>query len=120
MKDRRKQVVTMVLAMSFLFGVMVVLQGCESKCGSNKSCEINRSCDVGASKSCGIKSKQSCDIKGVEQTVCPVMGGKINKSIYTEYQGQKVYFCCGGCVGKFEKEPEKYISKLNNVSSCNK
>ena len=47
-----------------------------------------------------------------EQTVCPVMGGKINKELFTEYNGKKVYFCCPGCEEEFNKNPEKYISKL--------
>jgi YHS domain-containing protein len=47
-----------------------------------------------------------------EQTVCPVMDGKINKELYTEYKGKKVYFCCPGCEEEFNKNPEKYISKL--------
>jgi YHS domain-containing protein len=48
----------------------------------------------------------------VEQTMCPVMVMAIDKNIFTEYQGKKVYFCCPGCKGKFEKEPEKYLDKL--------
>ena len=48
----------------------------------------------------------------IEQTVCPIMGGKINKSVFTEYKGKKVYFCCAGCKPTFEKNPEKYIAKL--------
>ena len=48
----------------------------------------------------------------VEQTMCPVMGGPINKDIFVEYQGKKVYFCCAQCKGEFEKESEKYLSKL--------
>jgi YHS domain-containing protein len=48
----------------------------------------------------------------VEQTTCPVMGGAIDKALFTEYQGKKVYFCCPGCKEKFEAEPEKYIAKL--------
>lgn len=50
--------------------------------------------------------------KTAEQTVCPVMGGAINKSIFTEYQNKKVYFCCPVCVDKFKAEPEKYLPKL--------
>lgn len=46
------------------------------------------------------------------QTVCPVMGGKIQEDVYTEYQGKKVYFCCPACVEKFKADPEKYLSKL--------
>ena len=50
--------------------------------------------------------------QAIEQKTCPVMGGAINKELYTEYKGKKVYFCCAGCKEKFEKEPEKYLSKL--------
>ncbi|HBG26113.1 MAG TPA: hypothetical protein DDX75_03355 [Phycisphaerales bacterium] len=46
------------------------------------------------------------------QTTCPVMGGPINKDIFVEYQGKKVYFCCAGCIEQFNKEPEKYLPKL--------
>ena len=46
------------------------------------------------------------------QTTCPVMGGAIDKAIFTEYQGKKVYFCCRGCDQKFLEDPEKYLAKL--------
>ena len=49
----------------------------------------------------------------VEQTMCPIMdGNKINKDVFVEYKGKKVYFCCPDCKGKFLAEPEKYLSKL--------
>ena len=48
----------------------------------------------------------------IQQTTCPVMGGAINTSMFTEYKGKKVYFCCAGCEEKFKKEPEKYLAKL--------
>ncbi len=48
----------------------------------------------------------------VEQTTCPVMGGAVDKNVFVEYQGKKVYFCCPQCKEQFEKNPEKYISKL--------
>ena len=50
--------------------------------------------------------------KGIEQTVCPVMGGAIDTKYFAEYQGKKVYFCCPACIAAFEKEPEKYLDKL--------
>ena len=46
------------------------------------------------------------------QTTCPVMGSQINKKIYTDYQGQRVYFCCPMCKGPFAKDPEKYFKKI--------
>jgi YHS domain-containing protein len=49
----------------------------------------------------------------VEQTTCPVMDGNpINKNVFVEYKGKKVYFCCADCKAAFEKDPEKYIAKL--------
>jgi YHS domain-containing protein len=40
------------------------------------------------------------------------MNAPINKELYTEYKGKKVYFCCPGCETEFLKAPEKYIDKL--------
>ncbi len=42
---------------------------------------------------------------------CPVMGTKIpvHKAFaQTEYKGKTYYFCCAGCPGEFERNPEKY------------
>lgn len=47
-----------------------------------------------------------------EQTLCPVMGNPIDKNVFVEYKGKKVYFCCPGCIETFEKDPEKYVNKL--------
>lgn len=47
-----------------------------------------------------------------EQTTCPVMGGPINKDVFTEYKGQKIYFCCTDCIEMFKKDPEKYIGNI--------
>ncbi len=49
------------------------------------------------------------------QEVCPVMGGKINKDIYTDYQGMRVYFCCPVCVDMFKKDPESYLKKMKEA-----
>ena len=47
------------------------------------------------------------------QEKCSVMGGKINKDVYTDYNGRRVYFCCKSCVPSFSKDPETYLTKLN-------
>ena len=47
------------------------------------------------------------------QKTCPVMeGNPINKKLFIEHKGKKVYFCCPGCEPKFKADPEKYIAKL--------
>jgi YHS domain-containing protein len=52
-------------------------------------------------------------VAAVEQTTCPVMeGNPIDKTLFVEYKGKKVYFCCKECEGKFLADPEKYVAKL--------
>jgi YHS domain-containing protein len=51
---------------------------------------------------------------GQPQTQCPVLGGKINKNVYADYKGQRIYFCCAGCDKEFKKDPEKYLKKLRD------
>ena len=45
------------------------------------------------------------------QTHCPVMGGKIDSTVYTDIQGQRVYHCCPMCSAKLKADPDKYFGK---------
>lgn len=45
------------------------------------------------------------------QTVCPVMGGKIDSTVYTDIQGQRVYHCCPMCSKALKKDPDKFFKK---------
>ena len=49
-----------------------------------------------------------------EQTLCPVMGREIDKDLYVDYEGKRVYLCCQSCVETFKKKPEKYMQKLKD------
>jgi len=67
----------------------------------------------------GCSAKRECAKKKAEakeevqmQTKCPVMGGKINKDLYVDANGKRIYVCCKGCIGKVKENPEKYIKKL--------
>jgi len=62
----------------------------------------------------GAAAQAADQPKGVAQTVCPVMGGKIDKAFYADHAGKRVCFCCGGCKEDFEKDPEKYIRQLES------
>jgi len=54
------------------------------------------------------------------QTKCPVSGKPINPEQHVDYKGKKVYFCCPGCPPAFEKDPEKFTSKLPQFSKSEK
>ena len=51
--------------------------------------------------------------EAIEQKTCPIMDGNpINKDLFVEYKGKKVYFCCAGCKEKFLANPEQYVATL--------
>jgi YHS domain-containing protein len=61
----------------------------------------------------GQKTAETAVVGAVEQTMCPIMDNNpINKDIFVEYKGKKVYFCCNACVAEFNKDPEKYAKDL--------
>lgn len=47
-------------------------------------------------------------------TICPVSGEEIVKGeeIKYEYKGVNYNLCCKMCIKDFEKDPEKYIGKI--------
>ena len=46
------------------------------------------------------------------QTTCPVMGGAVDKTKFVDYDGKRIYVCCGGCIAKIKKDPAKYVKQL--------
>jgi YHS domain-containing protein len=44
---------------------------------------------------------------------CPVAGDPVDPNVSVVYKGRTVYFCCKDCVAKFNKDPEKYMAKLD-------
>jgi len=60
----------------------------------------------------GHHAKEVEKPKITAQTTCPVMGGKINKDLYVDHEGKRVYLCCRGCIDVVKKDPQKYIKKL--------
>ena len=59
------------------------------------------------------KAKNSASLK--PQTTCPVMEGEINKSLYADVKGYRIYVCCSGCINEIKKDPDKYIKKLQDM-----
>jgi YHS domain-containing protein len=49
------------------------------------------------------------------QSTCPVLGGPINKDLFVDYQGKRIYVCCAGCIDEVKKDPAKYIEKLRKA-----
>ena len=54
------------------------------------------------------------DAVNVGNKICPVTGEKIDEKtkVTYEYQGKIYNFCCAACPPEFQKDPQKYIKKI--------
>jgi YHS domain-containing protein len=75
-----------------------------------------------AAGGCGKKEPASGTTIGAVavQKTCPVMGKEINKDIYRDYKGQRIYFCCPMCPPEFDKDPEKYVKIVDEELKAQK
>jgi hypothetical protein len=62
----------------------------------------------------GAGKKATTTTKDKPQTLCPVMGNAINKTLYVDSDGKRIYVCCAGCISTIKKDPAKYIKKLED------
>lgn len=77
---------------------------------------------VAAVKANPEKVIKEMEAKGVElekvkpathpQTTCPIMGGKVNKSLYVDAEGKRIYVCCQTCINAVKANPKKIIKKM--------
>ena len=49
------------------------------------------------------------------QEICPIMGGKINKDLFVDYNGKRIYVCCEGCIDAVKKDPALYLKKMQDA-----
>ncbi len=49
------------------------------------------------------------------QSECPVMGGAIDKALYVDHDGKRIYVCCQGCIAAVTKDPSKYITSMEKA-----
>ncbi len=122
MDAKKQRLITVLLVTGFVFVGLVMVNGCKKEEPTPAPNDTNSAHDhehgeEGHTHEHPEMAQTADSAKEIassgEQTTCPIMVGQpINKAIFTEYKGKKVYFCCSGCDSKFKADPEKYIAKL--------
>ncbi len=109
-----------VLIIPFVAFLVVVLSvgsfGQDKKMDMKKKVESTQT-KVTDTKQEVIKEVEKTEKKVVDSkpvnTVCPVSGEEIDSKITAVYNGKTYGLCCKSCLKKFNKDPEKYVSKLS-------
>ncbi len=64
--------------------------------------------------------KKAEKLKPYTLKTCIVSGdklGEMGKPYVYEYKGREIKFCCKGCLKDFNKEPEKYVKKIEEAEA---
>ena len=85
----------------------------ESKLTSGCGCASKMKVAESSSSCCGGKKAEA------QQYIDPVCGMTVTdlSKPHTEYSGQTYYFCCQGCLNKFQANPEQYLEKNKSKTS---
>lgn len=51
---------------------------------------------------------------------CPVEGGDVDPDSTIQYKGKTIGFCCAGCDKEFEKDPAKFMAKIDKELAAEK
>ncbi|HWO56893.1 MAG TPA: YHS domain-containing protein [bacterium] len=95
------------LATIGVFGALVMAGRGEAQCGGMHS---------GSHASHQATATAPDKTKDYPIDYCIVSGeklGEMGDPVRYEYKGRTVYFCCKGCIKKFEADPAKYMAMLD-------
>ena len=112
MNSKMKKNNAMFIVASLLLVGLITLNGCKKSEPAPSETSAETMQHEGHEQMAMMDEPAEAVASAIEQTTCPIMGTAINKALFTEYKGKKVYFCCSPCKEKFEQEPEKYVAKL--------
>jgi len=80
--------------------------------GNSQKKEDNAEVKKSEAKNTEAGSTEAGSIELVAQTTCPVMGGDIDKKLYVDKDGKRIYMCCVGCKGEITDNFEDMVKKL--------
>jgi YHS domain-containing protein len=55
--------------------------------------------------------------KAPSQRLCPVTKEPVDKKVFLDLEGKRIYFCCQPCIEEFKKTPDKYLDILDEMGA---
>ncbi len=67
---------------------------------------------AGDQKQAKTETKQEPKAAAAAKPLCPLMDEPVDYTVRTVTEDGPVYFCCEGCIEKYNKDPKKYAEKV--------
>ena len=67
-------------------------------------------CGSSTKKASKNAKKQACKVK--DQENCPVKGKTVDKNIYLDVKGKRVYVCSKSCLASVKEDPDKFLKVI--------
>ncbi|MGE0143145.1 MAG: c-type cytochrome domain-containing protein [Planctomycetota bacterium] len=68
--------------------------------------------DAEAAAKAEAEAKAKADGAAIANTQCPVSGKAIDAAVFSDFEGQRIAFCCTNCKAKFDADPTAFRGKL--------
>ncbi len=88
--------------MLWLLGVGIVNVSCE------KAEKSPGEAEQAAPKDAGSQASKT-------QTTDAISGKPVNRAVYADHEGKRIYFCCDNSRRSFRMDPEKYLNKFREL-----
>ena len=86
----------------------------DSDKGAEKKAEAETS-NKGAEKKAEVETSNTQPPAELYQTTDALSGNPINRNIYEDYEGKRIYFCCRNSKKKFLADPSIYLDKFKEL-----
>ena len=105
-----RMLITLVAIACAAFVCLPLAQAAESGCGA-AAAETEKAV-AQSEQAVAQTEKVVAEVAAKAQTVCAVCGNPMNKEIFSDVDGKRVYFCCAACKAKFDADPKTYLEKI--------
>ncbi len=88
-------------------GMLALLAGCGGQHDPEPGHEHHMAAPVGHE---GHGHAEGAELE--PQATCPIMGGAVNRELYVDHDGKRIYVCCQACLAAVSANPGAALEKL--------
>jgi len=102
-----------------MFGCVALVAVLAVACGGQGTATVD---DKTAPAKTALKVAKAEDVVAAVEVIegenpqvnCPIMGNPVDKAVYKDVDGKRIYFCCPPCIEKFDTDTAGFIKTMED------